>query len=148
MNSWAQTDIDPAAAPSAPAAPGGQSPSPDVQPAQPAMAIAPGSSDGPGGGGPVHELAQLLEQLGEKTYLTDGGNPDHVFDDDLMAAVRRVLTNHALDTTEQDAIARVQREIAILNEITGDVWQTLRTLAAKAQGSTTSATSTEAPASS
>lgn len=94
--------------------------------AEPAHAIAPGSA-----GAAVKELAQLVEQLGETTYLSRGDNPEHVFYDDLLAAAKRILSRHVRATAIVEEVETRLRDVAMIGEVTGEVWQTLRTLAAK-----------------
>jgi hypothetical protein len=68
---------------------------------------------GPGSAGPeVAKVAQLVEAAGEKTYLSDPNttNTAHVFTDELLNAVRRVLFGHpeiaSLEGAESDQVRR------------------------------------------
>lgn len=99
-------------------------PEPDGQ-AVAVHAIAPGSA-----GPVVAELAAKVEQAGQKTYLTDPAaqNPTHVFTDDLLDAVRRILHEHpqiaaVVDESERQ---RLNRWIANLHVVTGEVWQLIQ----------------------
>ncbi len=86
----------------------------------------------PGSAGPaVRELAGLLEQLGKETYLSRGGNPDDVLHDDLLHAVRDVLATHAKETLPVEKLEGELRQIAILGEVSGEVWRLLRHKAAQ-----------------
>lgn len=88
-------------------------------------AIAPGSS-----GPDVAALAAKVEQAGEKTYLTDPAaqNAAHVFTDDLLEAIRRVLHNHPeiAAITDESERQRLNRWIANLHVVTGEVWQLIQ----------------------
>jgi hypothetical protein len=90
-------------------------------------AIAPGSA-----GVPVAELAELVEKAGEKTYLSDGThNVAHVFTDDLLAAVRRILHTHPdiAAVTDEGERQRLNRWIGNLHVVTGDVWALIQDVA-------------------
>lgn len=89
-----------------------------------AHAIAPGSA-----GSAVRELAALLETLGEKTYLTRGGNADDVFEDELMASVKRVVTGYVRDNAHINELETKLRDVAMLNHVAGDTWRIVRHLA-------------------
>lgn len=103
------------------------------------QAIAPGDA-----GAHVQALAAKVEAAGEKTYLSDPNaqNPAHVFTDDLMAAVRRVLHAHPaiVDVTDEAERQRLNRWISGLQVVTGEVHKLLDEVAAsKSGGSSTSA---------
>lgn len=90
-------------------------------------AIAPGSA-----GLAVRELAQLLETLGHETYITRGENYANVFTDELMAAVKRELTEHHKETAETTELPQLLRDVALIEEVSGETWRMLRDRAAKA----------------
>jgi hypothetical protein len=108
-------------------------------------AIAAGSA-----GAPVQQLAQQLEAAGEKTYLSDptAQNPAHVFTDELMAAVKRVLHSHPsiANVTDEAERQRLNRWIGGLEVITAEVQRLISEVGAEQQktaetSSTTAATS-------
>jgi hypothetical protein len=91
-------------------------------------AVAPGSA-----GDTVRELAALVERAGEPTYLSDpkSQNHAHVFTDELLAGVRRVLYNHPeianADGPEGDVVKRWIRDLEL---VSADVWALLEEIAA------------------
>jgi septal ring-binding cell division protein DamX len=94
-------------------------------------AIGPGSA-----GDPVADLASKLEAAGEKTYLSDPNaqNPAHVFTDELMAAVRRVLHAHPeiVDVGDEAERQRLNRWINGLEVVTAEVQKLIADVAAQA----------------
>jgi peptidoglycan hydrolase-like protein with peptidoglycan-binding domain len=84
---------------------------------------------GPGSAGPaVRELAQLLEDLGHTTYVSEGGNHDDVMDDELLSKVRAELVAHVKSDVETpvDELEKRIRELAVVQTIDGEVWRILR----------------------
>lgn len=88
------------------------------------LSIAPGSA-----GLEVQKLALLLEELGVETYLRRGENPTHVFDDELLASVRRVLSAYHQAQGDPSTVAQRLRDVAAIDAVHGDTWQVLRELA-------------------
>jgi hypothetical protein len=88
---------------------------------------------GPGSAGPeVAKVAQLVEAAGEKTYLSDPNttNTAHVFTDELLNAVRRVLFGHPEIASLEDAASdQVRRWINGLQIVSADVVTLLEELA-------------------
>lgn len=100
-------------------------------------AIGPGSA-----GDQVAALAQKVEAAGEKTYLSNptAQNPAHVFTDELMQAIRRVLHAHPaiVDVTDEAERQRLNRWINGLEVVTAEVHKLIGEVADAKTAETTS----------